>query len=85
MRETEEERERTDGRKSVAQYELVRRIPYGEEYPHGAYEAAIPDYVMLDFGLFEEPHDDLYIRCRARGLDKNGDFFAQGHDGARGE
>ncbi len=81
MRETEEERERTDGRKAVAQYELVRRrIPYGEEYPHGAYEAAIPDYVMLDFGLFEEPHDDLYVRCCARGLDKSGDVFARGRE-----
>ncbi len=37
-----------ESRKAVAKYERVlKRLPYGEEEPYGAYEAPIPDYVML--------------------------------------
>ncbi len=54
-----------ESRKAVAKYERVgKRLPYGEEEPYGAYEAPIPDYVMLDFGLFEEPRDEPEILHR---------------------
>ena len=81
MRETEEERERAESRKAVARYELVRRrIRYGEEDPYGVYEAPIPDYIMLGFGLLEEPRDDPDGRCREPGVSDGNRDFARGRE-----